>query len=238
MPGHIKSQSDYSQATPPDSPRTSSSQHAVMSNSLLQNYNIYAQEMVPSPSSGYDLMYPESHGLPHDHFPYPNAENGYFLGEHEGIKVEYTGSSSLDDRDRRRRRTSLVKEKEALSNMHMRRRAQNRASQRAFRDRKEKHVKDLEHQLEDLGSKHQALLHSYTDLSSANDRLSKEVEKLTAENGSLRSSRDSSTFSALLTPNEFEGFNGAESLYPGRAFYYDDGLLTPNRLLEPCNDSS
>ena len=203
-------------------------------------------------------MYPESHGLPHDHFPYPNAENGYFLGEHEGIKVEYTGSSSLDDRDRRRRRTSLVKEKEALSNMHMvttqglpnailarrltdhsqRRRAQNRASQRAFRDRKEKHVKDLEHQLEDLGSKHQALLHSYTDLSSANDRLSKEVEKLTAENGSLRSSRDSSTFSALLTPNEFEGFNGAESLYPGRAFYYDDGLLTPNRLLEPCNDSS
>jgi bZIP transcription factor len=42
-----------------------------------------------------------------------------------------------------------------------RRRAQNRASQRAFRERKERHVKSLEQQLEDLHQQYEELLHAY-----------------------------------------------------------------------------
>lgn len=66
-------------------------------------------------------MYPDTQDCPYDLYPYSGDANGYFVGEQEGIEIEYTGSSSLDDqdRDRRRRRTSLAKEKEALSNMHM-----------------------------------------------------------------------------------------------------------------------
>jgi hypothetical protein len=42
-----------------------------------------------------------------------------------------------------------------------RRRAQNRASQRAFRERKERHVKNLEQQLEDLHQQYEELLQAY-----------------------------------------------------------------------------
>ena len=64
-------------------------------------------------------MYPDTQDYPYDVYPYSSDAKGYFVGQQQGIKIEYTGSSSLDDRDRRRRRTSLAKEKEALSNMHM-----------------------------------------------------------------------------------------------------------------------
>lgn len=64
-------------------------------------------------------MYPDTRDCSYDLYPYSGDAKGYFVGEQEGIKIEYTGSSSLDDRDRRRRRTSIAKEKEALSNMHM-----------------------------------------------------------------------------------------------------------------------
>lgn len=96
-------------------------------------------------------------------------------------------------------------------------------------------MKDLEHQLEDLGSKHQALQASYSNLSSINERLSSEIEKLTTENCSLRSSRDSSTFSTLLTPKELDGLGGTDEYYSESAFYYDEGLLGADRLLDACN---
>lgn len=64
-------------------------------------------------------MYPDTQGLSYPMYPYPTDSEAYFLGNEPSIKVEYTGSSTLDDRDRRRKRSALVKEKEALSNMHM-----------------------------------------------------------------------------------------------------------------------
>ena len=96
-------------------------------------------------------------------------------------------------------------------------------------------MKDLEHQLDDLGGRHQALLTSYSNLSSINDRLSNEVEKLTTENGSLRSSRDSSTFSALLTPKELDGLGGNDDFYSESVFYHDSDLSGADRLLHACN---
>ncbi|KIW27603.1 hypothetical protein, variant [Cladophialophora immunda] len=68
----------------------------------------------------------------------------------------------------------------------MRRRAQNRASQRAFRERKEKHVKGLEYQLETLNEKHQDLLCSYNKQSDSIVRLNRKIAQLQADLEALR----------------------------------------------------
>ncbi|OAL33332.1 hypothetical protein AYO20_07343 [Fonsecaea nubica] len=73
-----------------------------------------------------------------------------------------------------------------------RRRAQNRASQRAFRERKEKHVKGLEYQLETLNEKHQDLLCSYNKQSDSIIRLNTKIAQLQADLEALR-------FSATMT---------------------------------------
>ncbi len=87
-----------------------------------------------------------------------------------------------------------------------RRRAQNRASQRAFRERKEKHVQQLEHQLEDLESKHQTLANSYTALDTTHHHLKREVEQLRSQIASMKSSREGSILSEITTPDMFDQF--------------------------------
>ncbi|KAL9100627.1 MAG: hypothetical protein Q9163_004013, partial [Psora crenata] len=67
-----------------------------------------------------------------------------------------------------------------------RRRAQNRASQRAFRERKEKHVQHLERELELLETKHQDLEKSYVEAEGARAKLQREVEELRDELGRVR----------------------------------------------------
>lgn len=63
-----------------------------------------------------------------------------------------------------------------------RRRAQNRAAQRAFRERKEKHARDLEAQLSALTDKYNKLESSHTELNAAYDKLRKTIELLTNDN--------------------------------------------------------
>jgi hypothetical protein len=70
-----------------------------------------------------------------------------------------------------------------------RRRAQNRASQRAFRERKEKHVKGLETQLELLNEKHQDLLCSYNKQSDCIVKLNREIAKLMTDLKALKTSK-------------------------------------------------
>ena len=66
--------------------------------------------------------------------------------------------------------------------MHtQRRRAQNRAAQRAFRERKEKHARDLEAQLAVLTEKYNKLETSHSDLSAAYEKLRKTIELLTQD---------------------------------------------------------
>jgi AP-1-like factor len=62
-----------------------------------------------------------------------------------------------------------------------RRRAQNRAAQRAFRERKEKHARDLEVQLAELTNKYQSLETSHAELSAAYEKLQKTLELLTTK---------------------------------------------------------
>ena len=85
------------------------------------------------------------------------------------------------DGRRRRRPSNTLQDKEATSNMRIRRRAQNRASQRAFRERKEKHVQQLEAQMAELEAKHKALARNYTDLVPIHKQLKEEAEKMKEE---------------------------------------------------------
>jgi predicted nuclease with TOPRIM domain len=114
--------------------------------------------------------------------------------------------------------------------MHLRRRAQNRASQRAFRERKEKHVKGLERQLEDLHEKHQDLLQSYTRQADEVTRLNNRIADLNGELNSLRSCQDQS-FSEMLMPDKFDkfdAFSATDMLYNGPDCYFDKNAVDLN----------
>src|ERR1700722_3068699 len=55
-------------------------------------------------------------------YSYNNSPSAFYTVQQGRIPVEYTGSSTLDERDRRRRRTgstSSSKDKEVLPNMHL-----------------------------------------------------------------------------------------------------------------------
>ncbi|KAI5464107.1 hypothetical protein BGZ63DRAFT_421186 [Mariannaea sp. PMI_226] len=70
-------------------------------------------------------------------------------------------------------------EDDSLTPAQSRRKAQNRAAQRAFRERKEKHVKDLEAKLADLEAAQQKA-------SVENERLKRDLQKMSTENEILR----------------------------------------------------
>lgn len=62
-----------------------------------------------------------------------------------------------------------------------RRRSQNRASQRAYRDRKDKQLKALEVQIAQWQTKHQGLCSSYTKQTSEVRKLKEQIEELTSK---------------------------------------------------------
>lgn len=74
-----------------------------------------------------------------------------------------------------------------------RRRAQNRAAQRAFRERKEKYAKDLETQLASLTDKYNKLETSHTELSAAYEKLRKTIELLTQDDDAEGEDEDGKT---------------------------------------------
>ncbi|KAL2889171.1 Fluconazole resistance protein 3 [Ceratocystis lukuohia] len=77
------------------------------------------------------------------------------------------------------RRGGSNSEDEELTPAQSRRKAQNRAAQRAFRERKERHVKELEEKLATLEASSQ-------QTSSENEQLRRRIEKMSTENQILR----------------------------------------------------
>lgn len=110
--------------------------------------------------------------------------------------------------------------------MPQRRRAQNRASQRAFRERKEKHVKGLEHQLEELHEKHQDLLQSYSKQVDEVSRLNARIAQLSAELSAVRHCQDT-TFNDVMLPERFDKFDAFPStdlMYQASDGFFPKGL--------------
>ncbi|KAK5192787.1 hypothetical protein LTR99_010336 [Exophiala xenobiotica] len=107
-----------------------------------------------------------------------------------------------------------------------RRRAQNRASQRAFRERKERHVKGLEYQLETLNEKHQDLMASYSKQASSVAQLYRRITELQAQIKAVKTANDQSlpphASNSKLLPDSFDAFafggNPGPMLYSGEDF--------------------
>lgn len=98
---------------------------------------------------------------------------------------------------------SSSEEKDAATPAQSRRKAQNRAAQRAFRERKERHVRDLEQKLTDLQAQSMTL---HAD----NERLKRELAKIVTENEILRATGMSSESS----PHDDQDNNGPREFNP------------------------
>ncbi|RYP23684.1 hypothetical protein DL765_000980 [Monosporascus sp. GIB2] len=77
------------------------------------------------------------------------------------------------------RQTGSNSDDEDLTPAQSRRKAQNRAAQRAFRERKERHVKDLEAKLASLEA-------AQSQTASENEKLKRDLQKISTENEILR----------------------------------------------------
>jgi len=104
------------------------------------------------------------------------------------IPVELDIEGLYEDHDRRRRKNVTGNEKVVASHVHSRRRAQNRASQRAFRDRKEKHMRELEQRLSELEGRHTDLTRSYESLQVEYSSVKQELDKLRKDKDGLETS--------------------------------------------------
>ncbi|KAF5865025.1 hypothetical protein ETB97_005590 [Aspergillus alliaceus] len=79
---------------------------------------------------------------------------------------------------------SSSEEKESMTPAQSKRKAQNRAAQRAFRERKERHVRELEDKVNNLEQ-------ASSDLMADNERLKRELARFTTENEILRATSGS-----------------------------------------------
>ncbi|OCT51481.1 hypothetical protein CLCR_09031 [Cladophialophora carrionii] len=97
-----------------------------------------------------------------------------------------------------------------------RRREQNRSSQRAYRERKERHQKELEGQIAQWQQKHQLLSRSYSQQTAEVARLKSQIEQLNSEISNLQSGLPTLCGSLCQSPQEFDlvPFFKADSLSP------------------------
>ncbi|KAI0839553.1 hypothetical protein F5Y06DRAFT_24435 [Hypoxylon sp. FL0890] len=91
------------------------------------------------------------------------------------------------------RQTASNSDEDDLTPAQSRRKAQNRAAQRAFRERKERHVKDLEAKLANLeAQQHQT--------ASENEKLKRDLQKMSTENEILRATSSVQAQNGSLSP--------------------------------------
>jgi len=130
----------------------------------------------PLNCNGFDNLYGANGFMAYPAFPMQYPMNGEGMAPMGLIPVELDIEGLYEDHDRRRRKNG--NEKTVSSHVHSRRRAQNRASQRAFRDRKEKHMRELEQRLGELEGRHSDLSRSYESLQLEYTSVKQELDKL------------------------------------------------------------
>lgn len=127
----------------------------------FQNFDTYNQQQF----NGNGLVKPPT-PLQHKASISNGINNGYDMGMDLNDDAMRRGGSNSDDEDNR-------------TPAQARRKAQNRAAQRAFRERKERHVKDLEAKLAALEKNSQ-------DVVEENERLKLQLQKTATENEILK----------------------------------------------------
>jgi len=126
------------------------------------------------------------------------------------------GSDSSSYRSSPERRVSstsgvVAQVKSSIPDKIERRREQNRSSQRAYRERKERHQKELEEQISQWQAKHQLLTRSYSQQTEEVARLKAQIEQLNHEISNLQTGIPNLCGSLCQSPQEFDlvpFFNG------------------------------
>ncbi|TKA75619.1 hypothetical protein B0A55_04890 [Friedmanniomyces simplex] len=129
----------------------------------------------------------------------------------------------LDMDNEQQGRRSSSEEKDSITPAQSRRKAQNRAAQRAFRERKERHVRDLEAKLNLLTT-------TTSSLQSDNERLKLMLQRAQTENEILRATAASSP-----TANHPPGFVDDPSLLPQHS---RQSKRSPASIEEPRFDTA
>lgn len=150
-----------------------------------------SESSASSPLNGYENLYAGNQFMPYPAFPMQYPTSGDYPAPMGLIPVELDIEGLYEDHDRRRRKNGS--EKVVASHVHSRRRAQNRASQRAFRDRKEKHMRDLEQRLGELEGRHSDLSRSYESLQLEYSSVKAELDRLRKENARLEGAASNTT---------------------------------------------
>ncbi|GJN67459.1 bZIP transcription factor (Fcr3) [Purpureocillium lilacinum] len=133
----------------------------------------FAGPPTPPNQHGVNPGYPQHQHQPLAHQRQPalsrsDSSNGTMPGPKSDIGADDSGGARGGSED-----------DDNLTPAQSRRKAQNRAAQRAFRERKEKHVKDLEAKLANLEAAQQ-------EASVENERLKRDLQKMSTENEILR----------------------------------------------------
>lgn len=151
------------------------------------------------------------------------------------INMELEGETNLLGGREDRRSDSV--DKEILTPAQSRRKAQNRAAQRAFRERKERHVRDLESKLHQLTS-------TTSSLQTDNERLRLLLQRTQTENEILKATASASSSPAgqnhhhhppcfVDDPNSLSSPNSSKSITSS-----DDDHFTTNRSSPAASHSS
>ncbi|OAP63982.1 hypothetical protein AYL99_03209 [Fonsecaea erecta] len=129
----------------------------------------------------------------------PEAFSGDDAGDSIGMNgLNLVGDVEVSATEQSTMSPSTDSELPAESRSKMRRRAQNRASQRAFRERKEKHLRSLKSTLENLAEKHQKLLDSYSQQSEIVAKLKGRVADLYTQLAALSTYSEQDTDTAIF----------------------------------------
>ncbi|KAJ0340936.1 hypothetical protein COL922a_002880 [Colletotrichum nupharicola] len=194
-PSHSNSagSDDFNTTSPP---RTATCTYTIMTEQDVyaeypndQHFNSF-ENYAPAQFNPQHTSFPGPPGppTPPNHLPVQQPQPPQQPPQHNGMpappvqqikpqpEVVVHKQEPMDDHCRRGGSNS---DDEDLTPAQSRRKAQNRAAQRAFRERKEKHVKDLEAKLANLEAEAQ-------QKSTENERLKRELQKISTENEILR----------------------------------------------------
>ncbi|WYZ39198.1 hypothetical protein EsH8_III_001112 [Colletotrichum jinshuiense] len=171
---------------------------------------------------------PPNHGLPVQQSvqPQPQQPGRNAMSVPPGQQINPQTEAPVHKQepfDDHARRGGSNSDDEDLTPAQSRRKAQNRAAQRAFRERKERHVKDLEAKLADLEAEAQ-------QKSTENERLKREMQKISTENEILRATSSMTGHHSSASP---EPRTTGPMHYNPKDFYTD--LLAPHNNKTPSH---
>ncbi|KIV79668.1 hypothetical protein PV11_07216 [Exophiala sideris] len=124
---------------------------------------------------------------------------------YDNISPSASDSSYRTTPERRSSSSSVVAQvKNPIPDKIERRREQNRSSQRAYRERKERHQKELEEEILQWQQKHQKLSRSHSQQAEELARLKAQISQLNGEISNLQSCNPTLCGSMGQSPQEFD----------------------------------